>query len=74
MAEKKLSTQEFLDELNRNLKDHPGYEDWMQFVPAPDGVEPDTVEGFERAGPQPRHSLYDLVALKVGEAFDMFPK
>ncbi|GGB99624.1 hypothetical protein GCM10007205_06200 [Oxalicibacterium flavum] len=74
MAIKKLSTQEFLDELNRNLKEHPGYEEWMQFVPPPDGVVPDTVEGFERAGPEPRHSLYDLVALKVGEAFEIFPK
>ena len=58
MALKKLSKQEFLDELNRNLKDHPGYEDWMQFVSPPEGVETDTVEGFERAGPEPRHSLY----------------
>lgn len=74
MALKKLSKQEFLDELNRNLKNHPGYEDWMQFVSPPEGVETDTVEGFERAGPEPRHSLYDLVALKVGEAFEMFPK
>lgn len=74
MAVKKLNKQEFLDELNRNLKDHPGYEDWMQFVPPPEGVEPDTVEGFERTGPEPRHSLYDLVALKVGEAFEIFPK
>ena len=41
MAVKKLNKQEFLDELNRNLKDHPGYEDWMQFVPPPEGVEPD---------------------------------
>ena len=43
-------------------------------MPPPEGVAPDTVEGFERTGPEPRHSLYDLIALKVGEAFEMFPK
>lgn len=74
MARTKLTPHEFLEELNRNLKDHPGYEDWMQFVPPPEGVEPGSVAEFERAGPQPRHSLYDLVALKVGTAFEIFPK
>lgn len=73
MADRRLTTEEFLDELNRNLQEHPGYEDWMQFVSPPEGVVPDTVEGFERAGPDPHHSLYDLIALKVGEAFEMFP-
>lgn len=74
MSDKRLTAEEFLDELNRNLREHPGYEGWMQFVPPPEGVLPDTVEGFERTGPEPRHSLYDLIALKVGEAFEMFPK
>ncbi len=74
MSKTKVSKEEFLEELNRTLKDHPGYEGWMQFVPAPRGVEPDVFVGAEQDGGKTPHSLYELIAMKVGELFEVFPK
>ncbi|MDY7579111.1 hypothetical protein RGU70_12345 [Herbaspirillum sp. RTI4] len=74
MSKTQVSKEEFLNELNRNLKEHPGYEEWMQFVPAPDGIIKDRQPDYSHAGPNPEHSLYELIAMKVGEAFEIFPK
>jgi len=56
------TSAEHLAELNRVLREQPGYSPDMRFVPYPEGADPNKASGYQwRCDPETPEKLYTFV-------------
>jgi hypothetical protein len=66
-----LDEREFLDELNRRLREHPAYRPGMNFHVRPGGLAGSAESGFVHTGPDGAARVYREVLAGVSQDFEL---
>jgi hypothetical protein len=71
VAKPRLNEDQYLAELNRQLREHEYFREGMAFVPSPEGATGRAMSGYSVTGPFGLLGVYAQVAHRVGEQFDI---
>jgi len=71
MSKPELTKDEYIDELNEELKEHEYYEKGMAFYPYSEGVTGRGVAGYSVKGPHSKIGVFAQVAQKVSENYNL---
>ncbi len=66
-----LDENQYIAELNRQLRQHEQYHEGMEFIPYPLGARGKAMSGYTVTGPFGLMGVYAQVAHNVGEQFDL---
>ncbi len=69
MTKRLLTEDEFIAELNRQLRQDKAYQEGMAFVPYPEGASGRGMSGYSTTGPFELTGIYARVAHKVFKDF-----
>ena len=69
MPQISLTEDEYIAELNRQLKQHHYYCEGMAFVPSPEGATGKNMLGYSVTGPFSKMGVYAMVAHRVAKRF-----
>ena len=71
MDKRRLTEDEYIAELNRQLKQHEYYKDGMEFLPYPANATGKNITGYSVKGPFKNIGVFAQVAHKVSEGNDL---
>lgn len=71
MPKHRLTKDEYIAELNRQLSLDEQYQGGMEFLPAPPDASGSEMTGYDMAGPLEWRDIYSRVAAKVREKFEV---
>jgi hypothetical protein len=66
-----LTEDEYIAELNRQLRQHEYYEEGMEFAAHPEGATGKDMTGYSVKGPHSKIGVFAQVAHKVSESYDL---
>lgn len=62
-----LTPDQHIAELNRRLRQHPGYREGMAFLPYPEGSTGRSMSGYSVTGPFDLMGIYSQIAHEVAQ-------
>jgi hypothetical protein len=71
MPNPQLNEDQYLTELNRQLRNHEGFREGMAFAPYPEGTTGRAMSGYAVTGPFGLMGIYAQVAHRVADQFDL---
>lgn len=71
MSKPELTKDEYIAELNDELKEHEYYEKGMEFYPYPEGATERNMAGYSVQGPYSKIGVFAQVAQKVSENYNL---
>lgn len=71
MIKKKITEDQYLEELNRRLRMDEMYEKGMEFVPRPPGAVGSEMSGYSRTGPASKVGEYARISYQVSQEFEI---
>ena len=69
MIKKKITEDQYLEELNRRLRMDEMYEKGMEFVPHPPGATGSEISGYSVIGPTSKIGEYARISYQVSKEF-----
>jgi hypothetical protein len=71
MGKLQLTGQDYIAELNRQLRQHEYFEEGMVFTAAPEGATGKDMTGYSTKGPHSKIGVFAQIAHKVDERYEL---